>query len=65
MKSICKCDKYYTCKNCRLGNGATYKQIANDLGISHQAVHEIEKRALAKVKKLLELYDITKEDCEL
>lgn len=65
MKQSCKCDKYYTCKACRLGEGATYKEIANDLGISHQAVHEIEKRALAKVKKLLELYDITREDCQL
>lgn len=61
----CKCSPYYTCKFCRLDGGATYQQIANDLGISHQAVREIEKRALAKVKKLLELYDITKEDCEL
>lgn len=61
----CKCDPYYTCKACRIAEGATYQEIANDLGISHQAVWEIEKRALAKVKKLLELYDITKEDCEL
>ena len=62
---VCKCDPYYTCKACRIAEGATYQEIANDLGISHQAVWEIEKRALAKVKKLLELYDITKEDCEL
>ena len=61
----CKCDPYYTCKSCRIAEGATYQEIAKDLGISHQAVWEIEKRALAKVKKLLELYDITKEDCEL
>lgn len=58
----CKCDAYYTCKACRIAEGATYQEIANDLGISHQAVWEIEKRALAKVKKLLELYDITTED---
>lgn len=61
----CKCDPYYTCKSCRISEGATYQEIAKDLGISHQAVWEIEKRALAKVKKLLELYDITKEDCEI
>ena len=62
MSKPCKCDKYYTCKACRLGDGATYKEIANDLGISHQAVHEIERRALAKVAKLLKLYDLKKED---
>lgn len=65
MHKTCKCDPYYTCKSCRVGEGASYKQIADDLGISHQAVWEIEKRALLKVKKLLELYDITKEDCQL
>lgn len=54
MTKICKCDPYYTCKACRLGEGATYKEIAADLGISHQAVWEIEKRALLKLKKILD-----------
>lgn len=62
---LCKCDAYYTCRACRIGEGKTYQEIAQDLGVSHQRVMQIEKRALEKVKKLLALYDITKEDCEL
>jgi DNA-directed RNA polymerase specialized sigma24 family protein len=62
MISKCKCDEYYTCKACRLGEGLTYQQIANDLGISHQAVWEIEKRALNKLGKLLKTYNLTIRD---
>lgn len=31
----------------------TYQQIADELGISRQAVYQIEKRALMKIRKIL------------
>jgi DNA-directed RNA polymerase sigma subunit (sigma70/sigma32) len=31
----------------------TYQQIADELGISRQAVYEIEKKALMKIKRIL------------
>lgn len=51
----CKCDPYYTCKACRRANIYTYEQIGTMMGISHQAVCEIEKRALKKLKNNLYL----------
>jgi DNA-directed RNA polymerase sigma subunit (sigma70/sigma32) len=39
----------------------TYQQIADELGISHQAVWEIEKRALLKIRKILIQKNILKE----
>ena len=42
----CKCDPHYTCKACRRVDTYTYDQIGDILGISHQAVWEIERRAL-------------------
>lgn len=62
MISKCKCDPYYTCKACRLGEGLTYQQIGDELGISHQAAWEIEKRALNKLQKLLKQYNLTIQD---
>lgn len=46
----CKCDPYYTCKTCRRTNIYTYDEIGTMMGISHQAVWEIEKRALRKLE---------------
>lgn len=51
----CKCDTYYTCKACRKTNVYTYEEIGSILGISHQAVWEIEKRAMHKLKNNLYL----------
>ena len=51
----CKCDPYYTCKSCRKTNVYTYEEIAKVLGITHQAVWEIEQRAKKKVRYALEL----------
>jgi DNA-binding XRE family transcriptional regulator len=51
----CKCDPYYTCKACRRVDIYTYDEIGNILGISHQAVWEIERRALRKVENNLKL----------
>lgn len=45
----CKCDPHYTCKSCRRVDTYTYDQIGDILGISHQAVWEIERRALKKL----------------
>ena len=55
MIKQCKCDTYYTCKACRRVNIYTYDQIGDILGISHQAVWEIEKRAIRKFKNNLQL----------
>ena len=55
MIKQCKCDPYYTCKACRRANIYTYDQIGDILGISHQAVWEIEKRAIRKFKNNLQL----------
>jgi DNA-binding XRE family transcriptional regulator len=51
----CKCDAYYTCKACRRTDIYTYDQIGDILGISHQAVWEIEKRAINKLRNNLYL----------
>jgi len=51
----CKCDPYYTCKACRKTNIYTYAEIGEMLGITHQAVWEIEKKALRKFKNNLQL----------
>jgi hypothetical protein len=51
----CKCDPYYTCKACRKANIYTYEEIGSMLGVSHQAVWEIEKRAIRKFKNNLQL----------
>jgi DNA-binding XRE family transcriptional regulator len=51
----CKCDPYYTCKACRKIDIYTYDQIGSMLGISHQAVYEIEKRAINKLRNNLYL----------
>lgn len=51
----CKCDPYYTCSACRRINTYTYEEIGSMIGVSHQAVWEIEKRALRKFKNNLEL----------
>lgn len=45
----CKCDIHYACKACRPVDIYTYEQIASVLGITHQAVWEIERRALKKL----------------
>lgn len=55
IKSTCKCDPYYTCKACQRVNTYTYEQIGAMMGISHQAVWEIEKRAVKKLRYNLEL----------
>lgn len=56
MKSKqCKCDPYYTCKACRKIDIYTYDEIGSMMGISHQAVWEIEKRAMRKFKNNLQL----------
>ena len=55
MNKGCKCDPYYTCKACRRVDTYTYDQIGDILGISHQAVQQIEKRALNKLKNNLYL----------
>ena len=52
---LCKCDPYYTCKACRRANIYTYEEIGSMLGVSHQAVWEIEKRAIQKFKNNLQL----------
>ena len=51
----CKCDPWYTCKACRKVTTYTYDQIGDILGISHQAVWEIEKRAIRKLENNLKL----------
>jgi DNA-binding XRE family transcriptional regulator len=51
----CKCDPYYTCKACRRANIYTYEEIGTMMGISHQAVWEIEKKAIRKFKNNLQL----------
>ena len=51
----CKCDPYYTCKVCRRVDIYTYEQIGDMLGISHQAAHEIEKKAINKLRYNLQL----------
>ena len=51
----CKCDPYYTCKSCRRIDIYTYEEIGSILGISHQAVWEIERRALHKAENLFKL----------
>ena len=51
----CKCDPWYTCKACRRVDTYTYDQIGEALGISHQAVWEIEKRAINKLRNNLYL----------
>lgn len=51
----CKCDPYYTCKACRRVDIYTYEQIGAMLGITHQAVYEIEKRAINKIRNNLQL----------
>lgn len=51
----CKCDDYYTCKACRRTDIYTYQEIGAMMGISHQAVWEIEKRAINKLKNNLYL----------
>jgi DNA-directed RNA polymerase specialized sigma24 family protein len=40
----------------------TYQEIAKALGVSHQAVWETERKALAKVKAKLEARGLTLED---
>ena len=40
----------------------TYQEIAKELGVSHQAVWEAERRALAKIKQRLENQGYTLED---
>ena len=55
MNKACKCDLYYTCKACRRADTYTYDQIGDILGISHQAVCQIEKRALQKLRNNLYL----------
>lgn len=54
-KKACKCDVHYTCKACRTRNTYTYDEIGEALGISHQAVWEIERRALRKAENLFKL----------
>ena len=51
----CKCDPWYTCKACRRTDIYTYEQIGTMMGISHQAVWEIEKRAINKLRNNLQL----------
>ena len=51
----CKCDPYYTCKACRRTDIYTYDEIGTMMGISHQAVWEIEKRAINKLRNNLYL----------
>lgn len=55
MNKGCKCDPYYTCKSCRRVDIYTYEQIGTMMGISHQAVYEIEKRAINKLRNNLQL----------
>ena len=59
----CKCDPYYTCKACRASNTYTYAEIGDMMGISHQAVWEIEKKAMNKLRNNLKLlgYDTIEE----
>jgi DNA-directed RNA polymerase specialized sigma subunit len=42
----------------------TLDEIATVLGISHQAVWEIQNRAIVKLRKALDLHNITYEDLE-
>lgn len=58
-RTMCKCDPYYTCKACRVATTYTYEQIGDMLGISHQAVWEIEKRAIKKLRNNLQLLGYT------
>ena len=51
----CKCDPHYTCKACKKTDTYTYDEIGEVLGISHQAVWEIERRAINKLKNNLYL----------
>lgn len=51
----CKCDPHYTCKACRKNDIFTYDEIGEMLGISHQAVWEIEQRAKKKMLSALQL----------
>lgn len=56
MKSkVCKCDPNYTCKACRKTDIFTYDEIGEALGISHQAVWQIEQRAKNKMLNALKL----------
>jgi len=55
MTKHCKCDFWYTCKACRRTDIYTYDEIGTMMGISHQAVWEIERRALRKVENNLKL----------
>ena len=55
QKKACKCDVHYTCKVCRRIDTYTYDEIGEALGISHQAVWEIEQRAKKKVRNALQL----------
>lgn len=43
----------------------TYQQIAQVLGVSHQAVWEIEKRAINKIRKQLQAKGVTLEEMAL
>jgi len=58
-KKFCKCDAHYTCKACRVATTYTYDEIGDMLGISHQAVWEIEKRAIKKLRNNLQLLGYT------
>lgn len=51
----CLCNDYYTCKACRRVDIYTYAEIGTLLGISHQRVQQIERKALQKFKYNLEL----------
>lgn len=63
MTKQCKCDTYYTCVTCRRADTFTYEQIGLMLGISHQRVQQIERKALEKMYNAFKLLNInTMED---
>jgi len=43
----------------------TLEEVAKELGISHQAVWEIQNRAIIKLRIALKKHDITYKDLEL
>jgi DNA-directed RNA polymerase specialized sigma subunit len=55
MSKKCLCNEYYTCKACRRIDIYTYAEIGDLLGLSHQRVQQIERRALQKFRNNLEL----------
>lgn len=49
-------------KNPLHGREVTCEEVAQELKVTRQCVDQVERRALAKLKKLLEEMGLTKED---